>query len=154
MKLILENWQKYLGEDGQPQEEKVIAYHSSNTKLERFSIGYADKGSHSGDGLYFASIPEGTLRNKKNLYKVELTLIKGIRQLDSEPTPTRKDLIKKGYNYAYDFAYPILEEDENRDEDDWDEDDWGDPDDVEEYTVYRMLRDEDIKLLERTKLKN
>ena len=147
MKLILENWQKYLGEDGQPQEEKVIAYHSSNTKLERFSIGYADKGSHSGDGLYFASIPEGTLRNKKYLYKVELTLIKGFRQLNSEPTPTRKDLIEKGYNYAYDFVHLMVEKDENRDEDDW-----GDPDDVEEYTVYRMLRDEDLKLLERTKL--
>ena len=131
MKLLFENWQKYLEEDNQPQ--KVIAYHSSNKKHDTFSIDYADKGSHSGAGLYFASIPEGTMPNRRYLYNVELTLIKGAQQLPSEPVPRLEALIEEGYNYTYDPDVYHWSDDE---------------DDDKEFTAYRMLRDEDISILE------
>ena len=126
MKLLMENWRKYLTEDEQPELSKgcrpVTAYHASSKEFDKFNMNFANPDDHAGKGIYFSTDlkdlrneydPYSTIGNKY-IYKVTLNICDGVRYPE-EPNP-------EIHNYVYDV--------------------------VGTRTIYRMLNDKDIKILE------
>jgi hypothetical protein len=149
MKLLLENWREFLVNERQCKA--VIAYHSSNNKFDKFDMGFASPEDHAGKGLFFASHPFAVLEEGKYIYKVKLNLCKGVRYPE-EPDSTI-------HNYGYDFAHysvPASEAINYEEEDDVYTDEWDDVGEWDEWshlreikvTIYRMLNEEDIEILE------
>ena len=118
MKLLLENWRKYMIEGEQQQLFKgcklIVAYHGSKDKFVKFDMGFANPEDHAGKGLYFTTDREEVRRSFRYVYKVKLNICEGV-QYPEEPNP-------EIHNHVYDKGYS------------------GD-------TVYRILRDEDIEIL-------
>ena len=126
MKLLLENWRKYLAEDEQLELSEgckpITAYHASNEEFDKFDMSFANPDDHAGKGIYFSTDLED-LRNEydlystignKYIYKVTLNICDGVRYPE-EPNP-------EIHNHVYDI--------------------------VDTRTIYRMLNDKDIKILE------
>ncbi len=125
MKLLLENWRKYLNEDEQLELfdgcKPIIAYHASNEKFDKFDMSFANPDDHAGKGIYFSTDleeyseydPYSTIGNKY-IYKVKLNICDGVRYPE-EPNP-------EIHNHVYDI--------------------------VDTRTIYRMLSDKDIEILE------
>ena len=125
MKLLLENWRKYLNEDEQLELfdgcKPIIAYHASNEKFDKFDMSFANPDDHAGKGIYFSTDleeyseydPYSTIGNKY-IYKVKLNICDGVRYPE-EPNP-------EIHNHVYDI--------------------------VDTRTIYRMLNDKDIEILE------
>ena len=147
MKLLLENWRQYLVNERQCKT--VIAYHSSNSKFDKFDMGFANPEDHAGKGLFFASHPFAVRDEGKYIYKVKLNLCNGVRYPE-ELDPTI-------HNYAYDFAsydasydVPALVDvlpSNYEEEDDAYTDEWSHLREIK-VTIYKMLNDEDVEILE------
>ena len=91
---------KSLNENISPNE-KVIAYHRSKKRFDKFDMAFADKDSHSGVGLFFAEDPRdaGHHSRGKYLYKVELTLRNGEQWKQDQEIP---DDITYQYDTTFD----------------------------------------------------
>ena len=125
MKLLFENWRKFLNEDEQLELfdgcKPIIAYHASDKEFDKFDMNFANPNDHAGKGIYFSTDLED-LRNKydpystignKYIYKVKLNICDGVRYPE-EPNP-------EIHNHVYDI--------------------------VDTRTIYRMLNDKDIEIL-------
>ena len=131
MKLLMENWKKFLLEDKVPGNEEVIAYHRSPNRFEKFDMAMADPDSHSGVGLFFAEhLKQLPMHFGKYIYKVKLKLGDGIEY------PKLADGVNFQYNYVEDI-------------DTVPDPDFDEEDEVRNL-VYKMLNHDDIEILDVT----
>tara|TARA_R110000824_G_scaffold325132_1_gene512055 strand:- start:83 stop:445 length:363 start_codon:yes stop_codon:yes gene_type:complete len=111
MKLLMENWKRFLCEDRIPGNEEVIAYHASPKRFEKFSMDKADRESHSGVGLFFMEDP-ALVRRGKYIYKVKLNLRDGDRYGSGDENDNTDINFQYDYDHDGSLVYKMLNHDD------------------------------------------